>query len=123
MPDAEVAYQALVAATPPDVDAAELRRAEQRAQVREREAKAQQRELELARARGELIKLADVQADARGAAEIIRSQLLALPPRVASQLEAIAAGPAGAPRAAAIEALIADEVNQVIASIRSEFLR
>lgn len=125
MPEGLAAYEEIRSnqVTRENAERAELRLAEQRAVVREREAKAQQRELALKVEREELVERAVVQADARGAAELIRSQLLALPPRVATQLEAIAAGPAGAPRAAAIEALIADEVNQVIAGIRSEFLR
>lgn len=96
--------------------AAELKEANQRAQVCEREAKAEQRELELRERRGDLVDVVLVQADARAACEIIRSKLLALPGRVALQVEALVAGEPDA-RAARIEALIADEVNVALEAL------
>lgn len=84
-----------------------------RAQLRERLAKAEARELELRREREELVDVAEVRADALKAAEVIRTGLLALPSRVALQVEALIAKDPGT-RAARIEALIQDEVNEVL---------
>lgn len=93
-----------------------------RVQLSERAHRAKLLELQVKLRSGSLVETAAVQQDARSCAETLREQLLALPPRVASQVEALAAGPAGAPRAAAIEALIADEVNTLIGYVRSRFL-
>lgn len=117
MPEGLAAYRtaraAITAPSPANVEAAELRAALNRAQVRERIAKAEQRELQLRQERDELVEASAVRADAQAAAELVRTRLLALPARVALQVEALAAGPA-ALRAPQIAALIEDEINQVL---------
>lgn len=71
-------------------------------------------ELELQRARGELVPIAEVMADARTAGAVVRERLIALPGRLALVLEALCARQGGPPRATAIEAVLADEVNAVL---------
>lgn len=96
----------------------ELKRQLLTAQVHEREAKAELLQLKAAHQRGDYVRLDDVVADARGAAETIRAALLALPGRVALQVEALAARADGTARAPQIEALIADEVNEILVALQ-----
>jgi hypothetical protein len=86
------------------------------AQASEREAKAELRVLEAKHARGEFLLRSEVEEAGRAIGETIRAALLALPQRVALQVEHLAAGPRGA-RAPAIEALVADEVNAILAAL------
>jgi hypothetical protein len=86
------------------------------AQASEREAKAELRVLEAKHARGEYVLRAEVETTGRQIGEQVRAALLALPARVALQVENLAAQPRGA-RAPAIEALIADEVNHVLEAL------
>jgi hypothetical protein len=79
---------------------------------------ARNKELKFLRDSGELVAREDVIADARAACNAIRAALLALPSRVALQVEALAASEVEI-RAARIEALIADEVNQVLVQLNS----
>ena len=120
LPEAVQAYiaarlvQAQVEAGPRD-DAAEARAAMRRAELREREAKAAQRELDLAQARGELVPLVEVRQDARATAELIRTRLLAMPPRAAPLCAAVALGPR---QVAEVEAVLADEVNAALEALQ-----
>ncbi len=119
MPAGLKAYRLAIASGPATTEvseATEVRSLLQRAQVRERTAKAEERELQLREKRGELADVAEVQADARAACEVIRSKLLALPGRVALQVEALVAGDPAA-RAPQIEALIADEINVALEAL------
>lgn len=97
--------------SPAAKEAAEQKAALQRALVRERVAKAEDREMRLRQARGELVEVGAVQADAIRAAEHVRSQLLAMPPRLAARVAAV---PPGSQQVALIEALIADEINDAL---------
>ena len=119
MPEGLAAYRAARAggtAAAGDSEAAQLRRQLQQAQIRERIAKAEQREQQLRQERDELVDKAEVVADVRAAAEVVRAKLLALPQRVALQVEALVAGDPGV-RAAQIEAVIADEVNEALGAL------
>ncbi len=99
---------------------AKLKAELQQAQLRERIAKAKQRELEVEREAGRFVAVAEVEKDARKTAEEIRGRMLAIPARLALSLEALCAK--GAPKAAALEALLADEINAVLAALqRSRF--
>lgn len=83
------------------------------ARVREKEAVSQLRELELEHESGLFVKRSEVEAAGRQIGESVRTALLAIPQRVALQVEAtLARDPAL--RAPQIEALIADEINQVL---------
>jgi phage terminase Nu1 subunit (DNA packaging protein) len=101
--------------SPAAKEAAEQKAALQRAQIRERLAKAEDREIRLRQARGELVEVAAVQADAIRTAEHVRSQLLAMPPRLAARVAAVAPGPQ---QVALIEALIADEINEALEGLQ-----
>ncbi len=101
--------------SPAAKEAQEAKAALQRAQVRERLAKAEDREMRLRQARGELVEVTAVQADAIRAAEHVRSQLLAMPPRLAARVAAVPEGPQ---QVALIEALIADEINEALEGLQ-----
>jgi len=100
-------------ARPPGDNAEEvaLAREHRRAQTAKATTAAALAELEIARRRGELVPLSEVEAEAREVAGAIRERLLSLPSRVALAIEGLAARTEGPPRSAAIEAVILDEVN------------
>lgn len=88
-----------------------------RAQVKEREQKADTLELLLQLKRGDVISRAEVEADARALCGEIRERLLAIPPRATALLEAMLAREAGALRTSAIQTLLSDEINRVLAAL------
>ncbi len=94
-------------------------------QIREKKAVAALRELELQHEQGRFVLAEDVQAEGRALGATLRAGLLAIPARASLKLEAIAAAAvrsvapdAVPPRAPAIEALLLDEINEVLIALQ-----
>jgi hypothetical protein len=98
-------------------ETAELERRLLAAETGEREAKQKLRELELQRESGKYVELDEVQKSGADVAQRILAVLRAMPQRIALEVEAALTAPPGR-RAAAIEKIIALEVERAIGEMR-----
>jgi transposase len=105
------------AAAEQDEATASLERRLLAAQAGEREAKMQLRQLELERESGRFVELAQVERAGADAAQRILAVLRAMPQRIAMEVDAALSAPADR-RAAAIEKIVAREVERALAEMR-----
>lgn len=87
------------------------------AELRRKEADTQLKELKLRRESGALVERATVRQEAQAVCTAVRSTLLALPARVALQIEQLIASTSGALRASKVQRLIEDEVNLALEAL------
>lgn len=95
----------------------DLKRRLDTATTKLREAQAQLRQLELERESGRFVELAEVQRAGADAAQRILAVLRAMPQRIALEVDGALAAPLGR-RAAAVEKIIAVEVERAVAEMR-----
>jgi predicted transcriptional regulator len=98
-------------------ETAELERRLLTAETGEREAKQKLKELELQRESGRYVELELVQRSGADAAQRILAVLRAMPQRIAREVDAALAAPADR-RAAAVEKIVAREVERAVAELR-----